>query len=140
MSEQTKTSTPVDLSGLIKSGSGSPYVKPAENKIETPAPSVPVDAPKAAPEPVVVKASAPEPCAHVFVCARCNARLLPTEDKATMPVGPSPLDEEWNSYDRVDMPMRTVEQIRSLIPFENEESRTKRILNDKQRYVEMHSK
>jgi len=131
---ETKSNTP-DLSGMMKAGAA--YVAP----VKAAEPVAEVILPE--PPPVVAAAPVPEPeteCAHIFVCAKCNARLRPpTEAEVLTPVqvpsGNSPLSDPWNSFEDHSLPMRTAEQIALLIPFETDDLRAKRMMSDKMRYL-----
>lgn len=145
---QTKPSAASDFSGLTQAGKAfvppvapvpTPPVVEAVPTLSATEPVTTVAMPT--PQPVqpseVVSSSKPEKCSHIFICTLCHQRLLPGEHETSAPAasGPSPLTEEWNSFERVDLPTRTPEQIKMLLPFETADSRTKRILNDKQRYL-----
>jgi hypothetical protein len=87
-------------------------------------------------EPVMASVVKVEP-------GRCHAcgQLLPEPIAPPVPAGPSPLDAEWNDLERIDLPPRTSMEIVALIAAgETEESRARRIRNDKLRWLHQQEK
>jgi hypothetical protein len=126
----------IDLSGMNQPGLSAK--KPAEITLPAVVPAAPVSVIEPVIAAPVAESITPAPVSY---CLSCGQALPPkiaaaTQDVPQPVVAPqSPLDAEWNDYERNDLSPRTSSQIQILLPLETEELRMKRIINDKIRYA-----
>ena len=132
-----RLAAPFDLSSLSLPGINAKKTEVSLPAVVAPAPIIEQAAPAA-------KTITPAP---VLRCQACGQALLPQmviaqtgAQSVAVPAlvvsaGPSPLNADWNDYEKTTLPPRTSSQIQMLIAAgETAEAREKRIISDKMRY------